>query len=129
MGTMSERIAAKRRDLGISQTELAKRVGCSRQTVNMWERGHVHDLSGPHLRALAEIFKVEPAWIVSGGRSRGATGAMDEAISDPELYRRIHLLTPEERDEVLALLDKLDRKQRELYEELKRRFENEEAPT
>jgi len=126
MTTMSERISAKRRSLGISQTELAKRIGCSRQTVNMWENGHVKDLTGQHLRSLANELGVDPAWILTGKNDQEQSGSINVSDFDRSLCRRIHTLTEEEQAQVMAFLDQLDEKQREVYELLRKRFEDQD---
>lgn len=127
MGSMSDRISIKRRSLGISQTELAKRIGCSRQTVNMWERGHVKDLTGQHLRGLAKELSVEPAWILTGRSDQERSNSINVSDFDRTLCRRVHTLTEEERAKVMAFLDQLDEEQREVYELLRKRFEDEDV--
>jgi transcriptional regulator with XRE-family HTH domain len=123
MNTMADRIARKRRELGINQSELARRVGCSRQTVSQWENGHIHDLTGQHLRALARELGVEAAWILNGkaDQCRSTSGKFDQ--EDIDICERIHNLTPEERAEIAVHLDELDKRQREVYELLRARFE------
>jgi len=124
MTTMSERISAKRRALGISQTELAKRIGCSRQTVNMWENGRIRDMTGQHLRGLAAEFGVDPAWILTGksDQERSKTNKLSEF--DRSLCDRIHMLTPDEQVKLVSFLDRLDEEQRRVYELLRQRFED-----
>lgn len=126
MNTMAERIARKRRELGINQSELARRVGCSRQTVSQWENGHIHDVTGQHLRALAHVLGVDPAWILSGKSDQCRSGSVNLDPEDAQLCERIHTLTPGERAEIAAHLDELDRKQREVYELLRARFERDQ---
>lgn len=123
MKTMAERISQKRRELGINQSELARRVGCSRQTVSQWENGHIRDVTGQHLRALARELQVEPAWILSGKSDQCRSESINIDPEDATLCERIHNLTPQERLEIAAHLDELDRQQREVYEKLRARFE------
>ena len=41
MNELGNKIAAKRRDLGMTQTDFADRLSVTRQTVSRWEAGSV----------------------------------------------------------------------------------------
>ena len=61
--TIGQRIAAKRRELGISQIELGERMGVSRQSVSKWEA----DAAIPEidkLIALSKLFCVSVGWLL-----------------------------------------------------------------
>lgn len=65
---LSERIYTLRRKAGLSQEQLAERVGVSRQAISKWEGG----LSVPELeklRALSEVFGVTLDELVNGDPS------------------------------------------------------------
>lgn len=51
---IGDRIKARRMDLGLTQTELAKKLGVTRAAENAWEMG----LSSPSVPYLAELSKV-----------------------------------------------------------------------
>ena len=62
---IGERITALRKEKGISQTELAKRMSVSRQAVSKWEQGS----SSPdteRLIQLAEILGTEVEYLATG---------------------------------------------------------------
>ena len=62
---IGERITALRKEKGISQTELAKRMNVSRQAVSKWEQGS----SSPdteRLIQLAEILGTEVEYLATG---------------------------------------------------------------
>lgn len=61
--TIGQRIAAKRKELGISQIELGERMGVSRQSVSKWES----DAAIPEidkLIALSKLFHVSVGWLL-----------------------------------------------------------------
>lgn len=63
--TLAGRLKSRRKELGLSQNELAKSCGVSQPTIANWERGgHV-----PRQAALASIalgLDVDPLWLLSG---------------------------------------------------------------
>ena len=62
--TLSEKIAYCRKRAGLSQEELAARVGVSRQAVSKWELGDASpDIN--KLLALAKTFGVTTDWLLS----------------------------------------------------------------
>lgn len=63
--TLSEKIYYCRRKAGLSQEELAQRLGVSRQAVSKWETGEADPELGK-LRLLAEAFGVSADWLLSG---------------------------------------------------------------
>ena len=62
--TLSEKIAYCRKRAGLSQEELAERVGVSRQAVSKWELGDAAPEVGK-LLALAKVFGVTTDWLLS----------------------------------------------------------------
>ena len=55
--TLGEKIQALRTDIGLSQEDLAERLGVSRQAVSKWESG-ASDPSTSNLLALAKLYGV-----------------------------------------------------------------------
>lgn len=65
MSGWGERIRAARIDLGLSQRELATRMGLSRPTVASWESEETSpDLAD--VPRLSRALRVSPAWLVFG---------------------------------------------------------------
>ena len=61
--TIGQRIAMKRRELGISQIELGERMGVSRQSVSKWEAdGAIPEID--KLIALSKLFGVRVGWLL-----------------------------------------------------------------
>jgi transcriptional regulator with XRE-family HTH domain len=120
--TMGDRISRQRKMLGLKQQDVAERLGLVRQTVSLWENDHTKDLRGRNLRDLARLLKVEPDWILYGDTVPKRPDAEQCSTSDDDLCERIHRMTDAERQQVAEYLDRLEEEQRQLYEELKRRF-------
>lgn len=67
----AERLHLHRNRLGLSQGELADRVGCAQDTISKWERGKT-SASVPQLLALCTLFGVSCDYLV--GRSDHESG-------------------------------------------------------
>ena len=67
MGTLlaGERIKKRRKDLGLTQQQLAKTVGVSHVSVSQWERGETEP-SGDNLLSLATALRCDPGYLLYG---------------------------------------------------------------
>lgn len=64
--SLAERIAARRRELGLTQTDLASIAGVSKAAVSYWETGDTKNLKNEHLFAIADALRVEARWLAVG---------------------------------------------------------------
>lgn len=63
--TWADRVRKVRRDAGLSQAELADRLGVTRQAVGLWETGHYEPRDIVRLAQLIEReFGVSAAWML-----------------------------------------------------------------
>lgn len=62
---LGARIASLRREAGMSQAELAKRLSVSTSTVGMYEQGR-REPSGDRIVALARLFDVTTDYLLTG---------------------------------------------------------------
>lgn len=60
-----DRIASRRREVGLSQVTLAKKVGVSGTSVSKWESG-LNQPKGRYLNALAAVLGVSVNWLLTG---------------------------------------------------------------
>lgn len=68
-----------RRHTGLSQTELAERVGVQRSAVSHWEGGHARNPSISNIRRVAEVTGVHFEWLATG---RGPMSVSGEILLD-----------------------------------------------
>ncbi|MDM5132881.1 helix-turn-helix domain-containing protein [Aeromonas piscicola] len=60
-----KRIFSRRKELNLTQADLAKMVGVSRVSISKWEGGEIQP-NGANLFALAKALGVSPEWVLSG---------------------------------------------------------------
>ena len=51
---------------GITESELAKRIGVSRESINYWRHGKMPIYRLAYLNALSKEFNVKPSWLLYG---------------------------------------------------------------
>ena len=64
--TLGERIATRRKEMGMTQADLAKAARVSAPAVSYWETGDTKNLKNEHLFAIADALRVEPRWLALG---------------------------------------------------------------
>lgn len=91
--TIGQRIAMKRRELGISQIELGERMGVSRQSVSKWEAdGAIPEID--KLIALSKLFGVSVGWLLGVECDTQPEVPAEAEFTDRE-WEIIHRLTQE----------------------------------
>lgn len=63
--SMAERIKAKRLELGLTQEELASRLGLQKSAIAKYENGRVKNIKRSTIAKLAEMFQCDPSWLMS----------------------------------------------------------------
>lgn len=65
---LNERIASRRKELGLSQGDIANAVGVNRVSVTNWESEGKNGTApkGKNLLLLAKVLRCDPAWLVDG---------------------------------------------------------------
>lgn len=100
--TIGERIRYYRKMAGLTQEELAKRIGTAKQAVNKYETGRVTNIPIERFQKMAEVFGISPAELM--GRQEPEV----RAISDIELRFALfngQEVTDEQYKAVLAFRD------------------------
>ena len=107
--SFGEQLKCRRKELGLSRSELAKQLGVSQSAVGNYETG----VSAPKEEILLRIFDalhVEPNYLYRGSFERGGGDAAPEERTLVEKYRA---LSPAGRQTIHTLLDALCRMQGE----------------
>lgn len=92
--TIGQRIAMKRRELGLSQIDLGERMGVSRQSVSKWEAdGAIPEID--KLIALSRLFGVTVGWLL-GVEDGSPTGEAPESEFSQREWEIIDRLTQNE---------------------------------
>lgn len=116
IATFGDRVAGAREALGLSQPELAKRLGVKLKTVRAWE----NDLSEPRankLQMLAGILNVSIMWLLNG-EGDGLDAPSEEAIL-PADVRAMLTEIRQVKTEMSAMADRLGLLEKRLRATLK----------
>lgn len=62
--TIGERIKSQRKSIGISQTELAKRVNISKQTLYKYETNIIVNIPSDKIEEIAKVLRVSPSYLM-----------------------------------------------------------------
>jgi transcriptional regulator with XRE-family HTH domain len=85
--TIGERIAALRRERGLSQADLAGATGVSRSAVAQWETDRAGQVSG-NLSRIAAVLDVSVEVLLHGAAARGPDGLTGDELALLRLYRQ-----------------------------------------
>lgn len=104
---LGQRIALLRRQAGMSQAELAARMGVSASAVGMYEQGR-REPSAEGLVALAEIFRVSTDYLLTGkiadpGELQTLRTLLEQRVLDAERHLGNRTRQPFSRQELAAL--------------------------
>lgn len=106
MSTVGGRIHAARISRGLTQDQLAKRVGVSKGAISQWEANTIEKLTAPNLLKLAAVLEVSPHWLWEFADKDGQPLPMGKPVhleaDQSDLVETYKLLEPAMRD---ALLD------------------------
>ena len=104
---LATRIRAARQDRGLTQDELAVRVGVSRSAVAQWETGRAGQITG-NLSRISAALDVSVEYLMFGDDKRAATEAhKGDELALLRLYRECE---PEDRQMLLRTARRLARR-------------------
>ena len=100
--TTGERIRFARRGAGLTQTELAEKLGVKFSVISKYETGRVINLKREIIDEIAKVLNVRPSWLLGYDAPMTKTETKNEPVTlshdelDIELVKRLTQLTPEE---------------------------------
>ena len=95
MDTLGKRVYGLRKTHGLTQTQLAKRVGVSQSAISDIESGDTKVILGPTMTALCAALRTNAVWLQSGQGSPGPAVTTD--IEEGELLAIFRVLPGEMR--------------------------------
>lgn len=117
MSEMGLRIRKLRQEKGMTQQELADKVGMQRSAVNKYEMGLVENIKRTTIMTFARVLECDPMYLMAFDDSDADKYATDEDLE------RLHS-TPELRV-LLSATDGLSKKDIEMLADIARRMNNE----
>jgi transcriptional regulator with XRE-family HTH domain len=108
-GHIGERLRERRRALGLSQAELAERMGFTPPQINRYEHGTTR-LSAAGLWQAAQALEVAPGYFFDGlGERRKSTETLELEATALRLARLLRPLAPAVRDRLVGFIASLGR--------------------
>lgn len=116
-----ERIKSLRESKGITQTELAKMIGTTKQNVYKYENGIITNIPSDKIELMAKIFDVSPAYIMCWDNNIDITDNEKSAPVTADESALLSHLQKTYADDDLEVLSSLNRNQAaEIVEQAKK---------
>lgn len=92
-----ERIKLRRKEIGMSQTELAEKVGTTKQNIYKYENGIITNIPSDKIEAIAAALSTSPSYLMGWHNANNTLSAFDyKNASDEELAVLAHLYSGSE---------------------------------
>lgn len=111
MATFGDRIAGAREVLGLSQRDLAHRLGIRTETLRGWEEDRIEPRAN-RLQMLAGVLNVSIRWLLTGE----GEGVAPPDVGNTAAYRRIVTEVRDLRADMVRASDRLSRLEQRLVE-------------
>lgn len=110
MANINENIKGLRKMLGLTQEEVGKRVGVSKQTIQRYESGEISNIPYDKIISLSKALSCSPACIMGWETYQSEKKTSQSAQEDAELIKKYHSLSVEQQQVVMSMIDSLLKK-------------------
>ena len=116
--TLAQKIKSKREERGISQTELAKMIGTSKQTLYKYENGIVSNIPYDTIKKIADVLSVSATYLVGWSEQTDDTANLLEIILEDiqlkEHIKKLLELNDTDKESIYNMIDFLTNKKDEV---------------
>lgn len=88
-------IKSRREELGLSQVDLAEKIGVNVSTISRWESGDIENMKRDKIAKLAQALNISPA-VIMGWDEVPAPSSIDK--NEKEIITALREIDPEARD-------------------------------
>lgn len=100
-----EIIKKLRTEIGMTQTELAEKIGTSKQNIYKYENGIITNIPSDRLQALSDVFGVSPAiFFKSPAENENSTPQTERDVLKQRIIELLSQLTDDELKEAARFL-------------------------
>lgn len=105
---LKDRIKVARESAGLTQDQLARRVGVSRPAVGMWEGGQTKTIEGENLVRTAYATGADPLWLATGeGQMHSSMAKEDLGVVPKKFADAWRQIDSKTREHLIAIAEAL----------------------
>lgn len=116
--TLAQKIKSKREARGISQTELVKMIGTSKQTLYKYENGIITNIPYNIIKQIADTLSVSPAYLVGWSEQTDDVPDLIHIILEDmklkEYIQKLSELNATDKESIYNMIDFLTNKKDEV---------------
>lgn len=86
---IGQRIKKRREELGISALEIAEQLNFTKATIYRYESGDIKAIKLPVIESIADILKVNPAWLIGKSEDKFVERAPDTSQNENDIRNEI----------------------------------------
>ncbi len=105
--TVGERIKIARKEAGLTQDEVAKRIGTTRQAIYKYENGIVTNIPLDRLQLIANGLNCSSAWLMGWTEKQNGQSIDDDKLSeaDKKILELFHKVPLDKREAVIQMIE------------------------
>lgn len=119
MSDIGDRVREVRERLKMSQAELGRAVGVTRNAINQIESGTTKNPRPQTIYAIADALGVPDRWLVFGGQPTPMPRGPPPSVQDQQILEVLKRLTPSQKEEEWKRLQDTERRNAEILAALR----------